>query len=72
MNDIVMNFGSLGTYSGTRTFNRNNEEWRLKTGKPNEYLVFYKEKEIIEADTYTRRWCWRNKAAYEKILTKIS
>ena len=52
--------------------NRDNIKYTFKTGKANQFLTFTKEGNVIEGDTYTRVWCWRNRKAYEDILQTIN
>jgi len=55
----------------TKKINRNNIAYTFYTGNKNQYLNFTKEGNIIEADTYTRVWTWKNKDKYEQILYQI-
>ena len=55
----------------TKKINRNNIAYTFYTGNKNQYLNFTKEGHIIEADTYTRVWTWKNKDKYEQILYQI-
>ena len=55
----------------TKKTNRNNIQYTFYTGYKKQFLNFYKEGPIIESDTYTRAWCWKNKDKYEGILHQI-
>ena len=56
----------------TKKINRDNIQYTFHTGYKNQFLNFTKEGNIIEGDTYTRRWCWKNKDKYEEILRTIN
>tara|TARA_R110000803_G_scaffold97259_1_gene165404 strand:- start:40 stop:228 length:189 start_codon:yes stop_codon:yes gene_type:complete len=52
--------------------NRDNVKYTFKTGNKNQFLTFTKEGNIIEGDTYSRVWAWRNRDKYEEILQTIN
>ena len=70
--EIVMKLGNLGSYKGEKTTTREGYEYKLFTGKEDQYLIFNVEGKIVTANPYTRAWCWRNKDKYEKLLSVLS
>ena len=56
----------------TKQVNRNNIQYTFKTGYKKQFLTFKKEGNIIEGDTYSRVWAWRNRDKYEEILQTIN
>ena len=52
----------------TKKVNRDNIKYTFKTGYKNQFLTFTKQGNMIEGDTYSRVWAWRNKDKYEQVL----
>jgi len=55
----------------TKRKTRDNITYRFYTGKGDQHLTFTKVGNLIEGDTYTRAWTWKNRKAYEDILHQI-